>query len=810
MSAKNTMRFGKADDMSTVTQSIMLLAQEQKKLKQMVQQNITNLNRFQETVLADLQAIKASLNIQNTSHTGRNLSQPNTGTKQKTTRGPPQADDSEDDNVDYLDPNVNRETGDKTQKRGLGNLTGNSRSPVQLNTVPPSDVRKPLPKNEPNSSDYDRLFDIRREPYPSKSLLVSHPQESDFINLMKTLNMDINPSTIQSVCQAVKGPSQNRAIGLHTVLVLDMSDSVKGSPWDTEIQPFISQLLDGLESSAGEYGLKEYLALITCCRAVGVVPYTDDYAQTRNLLGRMTVGGRTPLMTALTLAMCYVELHGECVKSGELLIRPRIIIVSDFEITMDAHPFNGNDKDTSGDRIMAQRQLFGIADKYGEQTSIDVVCVSVGNKNEPVMKEFAKKCKGVVVEAKDKARIRDVAFHYRYKLCVGRALWIYDQKMKRDNVETDVYDHLRKLLPQVGLGQEHKTPVIAMLETALQNDELGAMGDIETDALTTGSFHDQSKPGRSQMQTTLAGPQRQTQTQTEVTVGRVEDHSRKPPKEPPQLPRWTHTKIDDSIGFEEQGGLPSIGSRVCRGKDWQFGDQGGGGPGTVIGHKQKGIAYVLWDTNQIGTYRYNYDGMYDLQKIGTSRTVGPGEIEVGCAVVRGPDWDRGDEDGGPNTVGVVVRKLRNRYVKVRWPSRVIDTYRFGAEDKWELEVTTDDHHSSGRETPEGPESNVSQPATGNQSYSAADGAALRPLWSFKDKSGQWRPFSADSNEKLENKKEVGHQHCVVTYQNESVRCSLDQNLCELGGNKYPLKREMLKDEEISSMIALQDFLPPIN
>lgn len=34
-------------------------------------------------------------------------------------------------------------------------------------------------------------------------------------------------------------------------------------------------------------------------------------------------------------------------------------------------------------------------------------------------------------------------------------------------------------------------------------------------------------------------------------------------------------------------------------------------------------------------------------------------------IYQGPDWDRGDEDGGRGTVGVVVRKLRDRYVTVK-------------------------------------------------------------------------------------------------------------------------------------------------
>jgi hypothetical protein len=48
-----------------------------------------------------------------------------------------------------------------------------------------------------------------------------------------------------------------------------------------------------------------------------------------------------------------------------------------------------------------------------------------------------------------------------------------------------------------------------------------------------------------------------------------------------------------------------------------------------------GIAYVLWDNHQIGAYRYNYEGTYDLQKVREPREVPPGEIEVGCSVVRG-------------------------------------------------------------------------------------------------------------------------------------------------------------------------------
>lgn len=50
----------------------------------------------------------------------------------------------------------------------------------------------------------------------------------------------------------------------------------------------------------------------------------------------------------------------------------------------------------------------------------------------------------------------------------------------------------------------------------------------------------------------------------------------------------------DNIGFEEQSGLPSIGSRVVRDKDWDWEEQDGNGPGTVVGHKQKGELFLKY------------------------------------------------------------------------------------------------------------------------------------------------------------------------------------------------------------------------
>lgn len=52
-------------------------------------------------------------------------------------------------------------------------------------------------------------------------------------------------------------------------------------------------------------------------------------------------------------------------------------------------------------------------------------------------------------------------------------------------------------------------------------------------------------------------------------------------------------EIDDEQDLykERDPNMPPLGSRVKRGRDWQWGDQDKYGPGTVIGHSKNGKDY---------------------------------------------------------------------------------------------------------------------------------------------------------------------------------------------------------------------------
>ncbi|MCC6647151.1 MAG: hypothetical protein IT374_16460 [Polyangiaceae bacterium] len=57
---------------------------------------------------------------------------------------------------------------------------------------------------------------------------------------------------------------------------------------------------------------------------------------------------------------------------------------------------------------------------------------------------------------------------------------------------------------------------------------------------------------------------------------------------------------------------PSVGARVSRGPDWKWQDQDKSGAGTVVGEDGTGWVRVRWPDGSTNSYRWGYDGKYDL------------------------------------------------------------------------------------------------------------------------------------------------------------------------------------------------------
>lgn len=74
-------------------------------------------------------------------------------------------------------------------------------------------------------------------------------------------------------------------------------------------------------------------------------------------------------------------------------------------------------------------------------------------------------------------------------------------------------------------------------------------------------------------------------------------------------------------------------------------------------------------------------------------------FQVGTMVVRGPDWKWGDQDGPPPGRGTVISELSSDYwIRVRWDSGAVHSYRMVKDKKYDLMVAPE-AKPSGEDSP---------------------------------------------------------------------------------------------------------------
>lgn len=117
---------------------------------------------------------------------------------------------------------------------------------------------------------------------------------------------------------------------------------------------------------------------------------------------------------------------------------------------------------------------------------------------------------------------------------------------------------------------------------------------------------------------------------------------------PPRSPGGTGGVSSGGGSKSFRGGVPALGSRVSRGPDWKWGDQGKGTSGTIVGTGgEPGWVMVRWDNQEQNDYRYGAQGAHDVNIL-------PGLLPQNCD---------GAEDYGTVSVGSIVIPLRHRAVK---------------------------------------------------------------------------------------------------------------------------------------------------
>ncbi len=126
------------------------------------------------------------------------------------------------------------------------------------------------------------------------------------------------------------------------------------------------------------------------------------------------------------------------------------------------------------------------------------------------------------------------------------------------------------------------------------------------------------------------------------------------------------------------------GTRVCRGRDWKWGDQDGSGLGTVTkGSADRSDRWVsvTWDAGHSYSYRYGADCCYDVKvadggMASSGSSVG-GKLSVGDVVELASGFERySDAAGGPLKAGdrgVIVeadestKPYKVRYIGTDYP-----------------------------------------------------------------------------------------------------------------------------------------------
>ncbi|XP_052796445.1 uncharacterized protein LOC128228927 [Mya arenaria] len=718
------------DYQQTMVQCLVKISQEQASQRETLKQLTLELCQFQETALHRLESLQGALNSLSSG------SREPVGARSK----------------DYLSQTVLPVTSKPRKPKA------SRQSPPILNADPPRNVSKPKPKGIRNK----QLCDVFVEALPEMRLFKKQlPQEKDFVNLMKALTMDVNKSTIAAVSSAARMEGRVSASppALDTVLVLDVSASMVGQPL-AALKLFVAAFIDGLERTERDLRLQERLAVIICGGTTGIMQQftAGSQAQLGQLMEQLQAEGKTPLMTALTLALSYVELNGRSVRLGaEVVLHPRVVVISDFNATDDRAPFEDHDFADSNARIKIQKQLIQLSQVYKRQ-GLGLYCVPVGpDGNVSVAQEMAtSSAGGELISERDAYTAGNFL---RYNAVISLTFEEYAASVSSDQ-ERSYEEILEDVMPLAGCKDRDKVAVNHALEACL-----GTGGDMVV----------------------------------------IDEELEAPPAPPPRLcppgeedmPPWKPTRSLEQFGFEEDASLPPLGTRVSRGQDWNFDNTDGGQPGTIIAHVREKVALVMFDNEYIGMYRMGLEDKWDVVTGAAPRSVPQGHLEVGCPVKRGPDWKRKNEDGGAGKVGVVIRKQRARYVMVRWPARVIDSYRFGTEGKFDVVVTD-----------EPPQFEVDDQAV-NQAAAQQDDVPKQPWWKWRDRQSMWRPLTREAVEELEAKLQTSQEKALIQYKGKSMKIFLKENKCEIDNEKYDIEREMITEEEVMSLMEMDKFLPPI-
>ncbi|XP_067666516.1 uncharacterized protein [Haliotis asinina] len=514
-------------------------------------------------------------------------------------------------------------------------------------------------------------------------------------------------------------PRPSRSNGPDTILCLDVSDSIEQSGLE-ELKEAANIFIEGIEDVAEQFGLEENIGVVAMGgRSTVVQELTNDFGMVREAIDNLKFGGRSPIFEALLVCAAAVKGRGGILNIGDEHKIRPRVIFITDGIATNYASWIGSDGWSSDHETKVK--LIQLVQQFLPKNNSSAPHPIAWVPVGKADRGFLKSlAKLGHGEVVECNSISRLCRNYRIQGSIGKILICVKTGSESSNIDTVAEALLGDMDP------EEKSAIVEAVKRKLDHTHTGA-DDCDDD----------------------------------------DDNM-----EPNEFKR-----------VREKKDLLALGTRVCRGPDWKWGDQDSGGPGTVINHaREDNLVWVLWDFNSTCCrYRYGYDDLYDLLVTDIARYLCDDElIEIGNKVQRGPGWTYGNQDGGPGNHGVVIRKSPEGKVKVRWfVTDMIYPYNYGYDGRFDLEICKPDF-----ETPPSKPSPV--PAT-------ADSVPTVVAWEWCDNSGTWTLYDVKTSQKLEKEfQRNGKGSCLIQKDGKSFRVvykkdpMIEKSVC--GGMVHNVRR----------------------
>ncbi|XP_070197060.1 uncharacterized protein [Littorina saxatilis] len=509
-----------------------------------------------------------------------------------------------------------------------------------------------------------------------------------------------------------------KAKSFDTMLCLDISESMmQGGAFD-QMKRTVLEFIDGVEDAVTASGVEENMGLVTFGGRANVVQnLTNDFNRIRDQIDLMKPGGKSPFVEALLVAMAaFVRKGGIVSVSGEWEVKPRIIFISDGLPTESSENFHGDfAKNITNVRLSLSRMLISFKDSDNFNKVHPVVFVPVGtNENgKSYMGAMSKICDGMCVQAEN---IRDLCHYFRVQETIGKVLVC----LKRESEGADVSKidaTVTALTPDI--SAKEKAEVLEVVARELNN------------------------PARAR--------------------------TRQHPK-----PNDFDSVFEDTDKVNSGERLP-LGTRVIRGPDWNYGDQDGGGPGTVINHHEKhSIHWVQWDNADYNCYPFSSRRGYHIFQTEEHPRLRNGneQLEIGMTVKRGPDWKSSEalpEQGVG--LGVIIRRTREkRMVMVRWSNGERQICQWSAHGPKEVEYCD----PSEAQQVDKLYARSGEPQAQTFTHSPAVDTPVtfegNGKWEWRDIKNTWTPYDTTTNQQIEAAcKKKKARSCLIDREGKSRR-----------------------------------------